>query len=284
MIIAKDKAKMKQARAEILGKKVVFVPTMGALHEGHFTLVREARKVAGLDGVVVVSIFLNPTQFDNPEDLEKYPSTLEQDLKGCETEGVDIVFTPQADTMYAADASIRVSETMLSKTLCGAARSGHFNGVCTVVLKLYNLVQPDIMIFGEKDFQQVAVIQRMIRDLDIPVEIMPVGTVREESGLAMSSRNTRLSEKARKEAPEIYKNLKKLSEKLSSKKIAPSAATEFMKKVLTSLETETKIDYVEVVDSETMQPLSSLENREAILAIAVFFGDIRLIDHISVSQ
>jgi len=282
MIIARTKQEIRSATAAVRGKDIAFVPTMGALHAGHYSLVREARKAVGEEGIVIVSIFVNPTQFNNTDDLENYPNTLAQDLRGCENEGADIVFTPQANMMYEDDASITVSEGMLSTTLCGATRPGHFDGVCTVVLKLYNLVQPDVMVFGEKDFQQVAIIKRMVRDLDIPVQIISVNTVRDENGLALSSRNTRLSARAREEAPIIYKQLQKAADLLSKQELSPKEANGFIKAEFSALKSETKIDYVEVVDAETMQPVLEITEREVILAIAVFFDDIRLIDHLSV--
>ena len=282
MIIAKNKAEIRSARVNFLERKVAFVPTMGGLHRGHFMLMQEARKAVGKEGIVVVSIFLNPMQFNNPKDLETYPSTLETDLSGCEEEGVDIVFTPQADVVYKPDASVKVTEGVLSTTLCGATRPGHFDGVCTVVLKLYNLVQPDVMLFGEKDFQQLAIIQRMVRDLDIPVEILPVDTVRDQRGVALSSRNARLTPQALEDAPIIYQSLQKLAGLLASGEKSPIEARTYMESCFSSLRAQTKIDYLEVVDAETMQALSTINGREAILAIAVFFDGIRLIDHVTV--
>lgn len=190
-------------RAELakLPKPLVLVPTMGALHEGHLSLIRRARELAGPTGTVVVSIFVNPIQFDRASDLEGYPRPMEADLAVCEVEGVDVVFTPEVSSMYFPDRSITVLEQSLSQTLCGATRPGHFDGVCTVVLKLFLLSGCEIAVFGEKDYQQLAIIRRMVRDLNVPVEIVGGPTVREADGLAMSSRNVKLTAEQRADAP-----------------------------------------------------------------------------------
>ena len=172
---------------------VVLVPTMGALHAGHRALLEQARKLAGEDGVVVASIFVNPIQFNNSSDLQTYPRTPEKDLEVCEGAGVDYVFSPTPEEMYSGERSIAVEESFLSTTLCGASRPGHFSGVCTVLAKLFNLVQPTDAIFGKKDYQQLAIIRRMVRDLDFPVRIHGAEIVRHGNGLAYSSRNARLT-------------------------------------------------------------------------------------------
>ena len=172
---------------------VVLVPTMGALHAGHRALLEQARKLAGEDGVVVASIFVNPIQFNNSSDLQTYPRTPEKDLEVCEGAGVDYVFSPAPEEMYSGERSIAVEESFLSATLCGASRPGHFSGVCTVLAKLFNLVQPTDAIFGKKDYQQLAIIRRMVRDLDFPVRIHGAEIVRHGNGLAYSSRNARLT-------------------------------------------------------------------------------------------
>ncbi len=281
MQVIREKHELRKARANVSGI-VTLVPTMGALHAGHRALMERARLEAGSEGIVVVSIFVNPTQFNNPSDLESYPSTFEADRALCEAAGVDIIYAPETTAVYESDASISVTETLLSNTLCGATRPGHFDGVCTVVLKLYNLVQPDAMIFGEKDFQQVAVIERLVRDLDIPVQIVPVGTVREESGLALSSRNLRLSAKAHEEAPVVQRSLQAMAQMLANGELDPSQLISHFETLLAPLETETKVDYLELVDAETMQVKAMTDDRKGILAVAVFFGKIRLIDHVSV--
>ena len=177
----------------VLPRRRALVPTMGALHEGHLALIRRAREAAGPDGTVAVSNFVNPMQFDRPGDLAAYPKPLADDLAKCKAAGVDLVFAPEAGAMYFPDRSITVTESLLSTHLCGATRPGHFDGVCTVVLKLFNLFQADAAVFGEKDVQQLAILRRMVRDLDVPVEIIGHPTVREPDGLAMSSRNIRRS-------------------------------------------------------------------------------------------
>lgn len=256
------------------GKRVL-VPTMGALHEGHLALMRAARQAAGPDGRVMVSIFVNPIQFDRPGDLAAYPRTLEDDLAKCRALGVDVVFAPDAGAMYFPDRSVTVTESLLSRGLCGATRPGHFDGVCTVVLKLFLLTGCDAAVFGEKDFQQLAVIRRMVRDLDVPVEIIGHPTIREPDGLAMSSRNVRLGPEHRADAPRIRRALQAAAALASPAAMLAAARTEIEASPFA------RIDYLELVDAETLQPAASLD-RPATLATAVFYGDVRLIDHIDV--
>jgi len=194
MLLLSTLEDLRHWRAEPNQTHVVFVPTMGALHEGHLDLMRAARTLATPRGRVIVSIFVNPTQFGPKEDFSKYPRDLEGDSEKCRSVGVDAIFAPTAEAIYAKDASLVVLETSLSKGLCGASRPGHFDGVCLVVLKLLNLVQPDTAVFGKKDYQQLAIIKRMVRDLNVPVAIVGCETVREPDGLAMSSRNRYLNE------------------------------------------------------------------------------------------
>lgn len=253
----------------------VLVPTMGALHEGHLELIRHARSLAGPDGTVIVSIFVNPIQFDRPADLEAYPRPMDADLAACRAEGVDMIFAPDAASMYFTDRSVTVIESSLSRTLCGATRPGHFDGVCTVVLKLFLLSGCHSAIFGEKDFQQLAIIRRMVRDLDVPVEIIECPTVREPDGLAMSSRNVRLNPDQRADAPCIQRALTKAAELTGVPAILSNARAEIEQSPLA------RIDYLSLVDAETLQPVEDL-NRPAILATAVFYGDVRLIDHVSI--
>lgn len=253
----------------------VLVPTMGALHHGHLQLVKLAREKAGPDGTVMVSIFVNPIQFDRATDLETYPRPMESDLAKCMAAGVDLVFAPDVKSMYFPDRSITVTENLLSSNLCGAARPGHFDGVCTVVLKLFLLSRCDAAVFGEKDFQQLAVIRRMVRDLDVPVEIIEWPTVREPDGLAMSSRNTRLTSAHRADAPRIHRALVVAAMLENPVEIIAAARHEIESSPLT------KIDYLSLVDAETLQPVTDL-SRPAVLATAVFYGDVRLIDHVSV--
>ena len=254
----------------------VLVPTMGALHRGHLALVKHAREVAGPDGVVVVSIFVNPIQFDRECDLEAYPRPLETDLMQCQAAGVDVVFVPDVREMYAQDRSTLVTENSLSRSLCGAARPGHFDGVCTVVLKLFMLSACHAAVFGEKDFQQLAIIKRMVRDLDVPVEVIESPTVRESDGLALSSRNVRLSATHREDAPCIFRALNEAAKLHNADGIIRHA-----RKLLGESE-HLKIDYLSLVDAETLQPVNDLK-RPSILAAAVFYEDVRLIDHVRIS-
>jgi pantoate--beta-alanine ligase len=255
----------------------LLVPTMGALHEGHLALIRKAKSLAGQRGTVMVSIFVNPIQFDRESDLQAYPRPMESDLAACEAEGVDVVFAPDAGAMYFPDRSVTVTESQLSRTLCGATRPGHFDGVCTVVLKLFLASHCDAAVFGEKDFQQLAIIRRMVRDLDVPVEIIPHPTVREADGLAMSSRNRRLTAEQRQDAPRIRKALLAAATLSHPAEILQAARTEIEASPLT------RIDYLSLVDAETLQPVEKL-TRIGILATAVFYGDVRLIDHIRIES
>jgi pantoate--beta-alanine ligase len=256
-------------------RPVVLVPTMGAFHPGHLSLMHQAREIAGASGTVVVSIFVNPIQFDRASDLAAYPRPMASDLAACEAAGVNVAFTPAADAMYFPDRSVTVSETLLSRGLCGATRPGHFDGVCTVVLKLFLLTGCNAAVFGEKDFQQLAVIRRMVRDLDVPVEIVSGPTVREADGLAMSSRNTRLTTEQRADAPRIRRALLDAARFPTPAEILASARAAIEASPLA------RIDYLSLVDAETLQPATGLD-RPAVLATAVFYGDVRLIDHAAV--
>ena len=263
----------------VLPRRRALVPTMGALHEGHLALIRRAREAAGPDGTVAVSIFVNPMQFDRPGDLAAYPKPLADDLAKCKAAGVDLVFAPEAGAMYFPDRSITVTESLLSTHLCGATRPGHFDGVCTVVLKLFNLFQADAAVFGEKDVQQLAILRRMVRDLDVPVEIIGHPTVREPEGLAMSSRNIRLTPEHRADAPRIRRALEGARSLLP---FGERAAAPFIAAARKHLEDSPflRIDYLELVDAETLQPVGHIK-RPAVLATAVFYGDVRLIDHVT---
>ncbi len=275
MKIAETGSALREILKSLPGPRVL-VPTMGALHAGHISLVHRAREVAGPDGTVIVSIFVNPIQFDRASDLAAYPRPMETDLAACEAAGVDVVFAPVADSMYHADRSVTVTENLLSRGLCGATRPGHFDGVCTVVLKLFLLSGCDAAIFGEKDFQQLAIIRRMVRDLDVPVEVIGCPTLREDDGLAMSSRNVRLAPEQRADSPRIHKALTPDASLSTADQILSQARLDIEASPLT------RIDYLSLVDAETLQPISDLA-RPAVLATAVFYGDVRLIDHVSVS-
>lgn len=262
------------------GTRCVFVPTMGALHEGHAALIRAARELAGQSGNVIVSIFVNPTQFGPGEDFSKYPRTLIEDLGLCRDNGADAIFAPKAEDLYLADRSIQLFETSLSKTLCGASRPGHFDGVCTIVAKLFNLVQCDDAVFGKKDYQQLAIIRRLVRDLDFNVVIHGIDTVREVDGLAMSSRNRYLTEEEREQAPVLRAALLKARE--AYVKGGERDGKALQRLVLDQIAAGApagRVDYVEVVDASTLQ--TPTETTELVLiAVAVFFGSARLIDNI----
>ena len=252
---------------------VILVPTMGALHDGHAALTDAARARAGKNGTVVVSIFVNPTQFSPNEDLSKYPRTLEADLELCRAHGADAAFAPSVNEMYPPGDSTFVDETELSRGLCGAQRPGHFRGVCTVVSKLFHILRPDVAIFGEKDYQQLAVIRRMARDLFFGIEILGHPTVREPDGLAMSSRNRYLSGHKRQRAAAFPDALKHAAEEPDPRTII-ARATE-----LIAQGTGSAPEYVELVDAETLEPLAALD-RPAVLAAAVKIGETRLIDNV----
>ncbi|TSA36141.1 MAG: pantoate--beta-alanine ligase [Verrucomicrobiaceae bacterium] len=272
MKVAKSIAQLRAWRKRRLGR-VVFVPTMGALHAGHAALVRAARKLAGPGGTVVVSIFVNPIQFGPKEDFASYPRPLKNDLAVCRTAGADAVFVPSPQEMYFDDRSVFVDESLLSASLCGQSRPGHFRGVCTVVAKLFLIVQPTHALFGEKDWQQLAVLRRMVRDLNFPVEVAGHPTVRESDGLATSSRNVYLNPSERALASRIHAALLAGAGKKSPTTVESTASR------LISAIPGARIDYVEAVHAETLQPLTS-RKFPGRLAAAVFLGATRLIDNI----
>ena len=252
---------------------LLLVPTMGALHAGHAALIDAARAHAGRHGTVVVSIFVNPTQFGPNEDLTKYPRTMEADLEICAAHGADAVFAPSADEMYPPGDSTFVDETELSRGLCGAQRPGHFRGVCTVVAKLFNIIRPHTAIFGEKDYQQLAIIRRMVRDLFFDLEIIGHPTVREADGLAMSSRNRYLDAAERKRAAAFPAALSAAAKESDPAQIVAKATT------LITEGTGSAPQYVALVDAETLAPVTVLD-RPAVLAAAVKIGETRLIDNV----
>ena len=270
-------AKMVQDRVlewKLQGRRVGFVPTMGFLHEGHLSLMRIAREHCD---VLVVSIFVNPTQFGPNEDLDAYPRDFERDESLCHQEQVDLLFYPDNEEMYADDASVWVSEESLSGGLCGRLRPGHFRGVCTVVAKLFNIVQPNVAVFGEKDAQQLRIIERMVRDLNFPVQIVRGPIVREPDGLAMSSRNKYLSEQQRHDALDLHRVLD-YAESMVAKGFHDVAAiregmVNFLSKVAGA-----EIDYIEFVNDTTLQPVSRISGA-VLVALAVRFGETRLIDN-----
>lgn len=263
------------------GRRVVLVPTMGALHAGHLALIDRARKLAGGGGVVAVSIFVNPLQFSPTEDLARYPRPLARDLRLCRERLADLVFLPQPADVYAPDRSVFVDETLLSGGLCGQARPGHFRGVLTVVAKLFNLVRPWKAVFGMKDYQQLAIIRRMVRDLDFPVKIVGHPTVREADGLALSSRNVYLSAAERVQAPALRRAALAAKALVGAGERDAAAVRRRAEETLHSAAPLARIDYLEIVHAETLQPLATLSPAEpALLAMAVFFCQTRLIDNI----
>ncbi len=255
------------------GIKIALVPTMGFLHEGHMSLVKMARMHADF---VMLSIFVNPTQFGPNEDFSKYPRDFEGDSELCLKHGVDLIFHPDADEMYPDLSSTWVEETILSKPLCGKSRPTHFRGVCTVVVKLFNATLPDIAIFGEKDYQQAAVIKRMVRDLNFPVKILSVPIVREHDGLAMSSRNKYLSPDERQNALAICKSLDEARKMAMEGELSSSLLAETVK--LRISQAGGNIDYIEIVNSETLLPEESV-SKNSLIAVAAYFGGTRLIDN-----
>lgn len=256
------------------GKTIGLVPTMGFLHAGHASLIDIARSKSDL---VIVSIFVNPTQFGPTEDLDKYPRDFDRDVALCAEHGVDAIFAPEPDSMYAPDASTWVEETVLSKVLCGKSRPIHFRGVTTVVAKLFNLALPDIAVFGRKDAQQLLIIKRMVRDLNFPIQIIEGALIREKDGLALSSRNRYLSDDERQRALVISRSLKAAAPIIQSAGVAAIASTvESVKQKISAA--GGKIDYVEALDAETLT--SPTDNTKSILlAAAVYFGTTRLIDN-----
>jgi pantoate--beta-alanine ligase len=257
------------------GKRRVLVPTMGALHKAHGELIRVAREHVGKDGEVAVSIFVNPLQFEAGSDYEKYPRPEKADEDFCRKADVDLLFRPAPGEMYSKDRSVFIDETALSSTLEGKSRPGHFRGVCTVVAKLFNILSPDAAVFGEKDFQQLAIVRRMVRDLNYKIDIVGVPIVRDDDGLAFSSRNQYLDGEERKQARILRQALLAAgkSGKKSAKEIV-DLAREMIGEVPLA-----RIDYVGLVDAETLQPVETVQPN-SLLALAVFFGKTRLIDNI----
>ena len=266
---------MAQAHAQLRARQRVLVPTMGALHKAHGELIRVARERAGRDGEVVVSIFVNPLQFEPGGDYERYPRPEKPDEEFCRKAGVDLLFRPNVAEMYAEDRSMFVEEFSLSKTLEGKSRAGHFRGVCTVVAKFFNILAPDAAVFGEKDFQQLAIVRRMVRDLNFQIDIIAVPTMREVDGLACSSRNQYLNDEERKQAAVLFKAL------CAAADAGQKSAQEIVSLVrnVISQASMARVDYIEVVDMESFQPIKVVRPN-SLLAIAVFFGKTRLIDNI----
>jgi len=276
------------------GMRIGFVPTMGYLHPGHLSLVKRARQAVGKNGVVVVSIYVNPTQFGPKEDFSKYPRDLKRDLKLCRDAGVDVVFTPSDQEMYPAGSSRRgdrtaqravpakfstyVIEDNLGRVMEGVTRPTHFRGVTTVVAKLFNLVLPDVAVFGRKDWQQAIIVKRMVTDLNFPVKIIVAPTLRERDGLAMSSRNKYLAGDLRRQATVLWRAIQTARATVKKSKTVPASKLKAILKKLIEREPDAKLDYVEFFEPETLLPMAKVA-RGAQMALAVFVGKTRLIDN-----
>ncbi|MBZ0160708.1 pantoate--beta-alanine ligase [Candidatus Methylomirabilis sp.] len=270
-----------QRRCESLrreGKTIGLVPTMGAFHEGHLSLMRSARIE---DDVVVVSIFVNPLQFGRGEDFDNYPRDLQGDLAQAERVGVDLVFTPSAEAIYPKGFQTYVDVTGLTEGLCGASRPGHFRGVTTVVTKLFNLIRPHRAYFGQKDYQQSVTVRRLVADLNMDIEIVLLPTVREADGLAMSSRNVRLTPEERRAAPVLYASLRLVEERVRAGERSAKDILDAMRATI-EIEPLARIDYVVLCDPETLQPIDWIEG-PVLSALAVRFGDTRLIDNLPIT-
>jgi pantoate--beta-alanine ligase len=268
---------VKQARSK--GKSVGLVPTMGALHQGHISLIKRAAKDTDF---VVVSIFVNPTQFGPKEDFKKYPRPVEVDLKACRKAGADAVFIPSVTQMYPQENLIWVNVEKLSRGLCGRFRPGHFRGVATVCAKLFDIVQPDFAFFGQKDAQQAIIIKRMVADLNMPLDIVICPTVREKSGLAMSSRNQYLSPEEKIDAASLCKSLQKCRQLATEGVIDTKKIILQMRKIISPAKSA-KIEYIEIVDVKTLQPVKNID-RPVLVALAVRVGSTRLIDNIIIDK
>lgn len=274
--IKEVRAEVKKWRAQ--GLSVGLVPTMGYLHEGHESLIKKA---VSQNDKVVVSVFVNPTQFGPNEDLESYPRDINRDGQLCENAGAALIFHPQPSEMYAGDACTKVHVDGLTAGLCGKTRPVHFDGVCTVVSKLFNIVAPDRAYFGEKDAQQLAVVRRMVRDLNFDIEIVGCPIIRENDGLAKSSRNTYLSQEERKAALVLSKSLKLAKENLDGGMRNSADVKRIISDYITK-EPLARIDYVEVVDSDNLKPVDTIKS-SVLIAMAVYIGRTRLIDNITYS-
>jgi len=261
-------------RVRVRGKTISFVPTMGYLHDGHFRLLEQGRERGD---VLVMSIFVNPSQFGPKEDYARYPRDMRRDLGYARRAGVDVVFAPTKEEMYPEGFQTSITVEEVTKTLCGPFRPGHFQGVATVVAKLFNIVKPHVALFGEKDFQQLVVIRRMVRDLNMGIEIVGVPTVREKDGLAMSSRNKYLNREERKAALCLYRSLMKAKKLVRSGERDSKAILREARRIIKA-EPLAKIEYVSLMDQETMKDVKNI-GRKALLAMAVRIGRTRLIDN-----
>ncbi len=277
MLLAKTVSQIR-SQLKTRSKKVAFVPTMGALHQGHLELVKKACEISE---IVVVSIFVNKAQFNDLNDYDKYPKQIERDLELLRKAGATHVFIPENSEIFADDFSFKIMPTKMINCLCGASRAGHFDGVALIVSKLFNIVKPDVAIFGEKDFQQVAIIKKLVADLNFDVEIITHATVREESGLAMSSRNQRLSKDSKEKAAEIFKTLIEIknSVKKNPEEIAKILAKNSKKLLQNGFE---KIDYLEIRQEKSLELVTNFDSKiSARIFIAVYLDGVRLIDNLA---
>ncbi len=261
------------------GKKIAFVPTMGFLHAGHQHLIRQGRS---LGDVLIVSIFVNPLQFGPAEDFNRYPRDWDRDVQLCESCGVDVLFAPKAEEMYPENFQTEVSVPLLSKNLCGISRPKHFQGVATVVVKLFNCTKPHVALFGEKDFQQLAVIKRLVQDLNFDIHIIGVSTVREADGLAMSSRNTYLSEQERQSALSLSQALFKAQELFQHGERDARVLIRAARTIITR-QKDACIDYIKICDIQTLQDVDTIA-QPAVMALAVKIGAARLIDNVVLKE
>lgn len=281
MMIVKTKDELRQALATRDGTTIGLVPTMGYLHAGHLSLIERAREECDC---VVTSIFVNPLQFGPQEDFATYPRDIDRDARLAAEAGVDILFTPATDEMYPQPPLTNVTISGITEVLCGASRPGHFDGVGTVVTKLFNLVQPQRAYFGLKDIQQVAVIQRMTTDLDFPVTIVPCPTVREADGLAMSSRNVHLTADERSQATVLYRALTVGKQKVLSEEWSTGDEVEHHLKEMIASQPLARIDYVNILTFPELEPVSHITERQYVIALAVRFGKARLIDNMLIHK
>lgn len=275
-IIAPSDLRAQTLEWRLQRKKIAFVPTMGALHDGHISLVEGAKKYADH---VIVSIFVNPLQFGPQEDFGSYPRMLAADVGKLEQVGVDTLFAPIAADMYPKGFQTIVTNNEINNILDGRSRPGHFDGVLTVVSKLFNLVQPDYALFGKKDYQQLKLISNMVRDLCFPIEVIACPTLRDDDGLAMSSRNLRLSASERKIAPRIYQGLNRIAERFKSGETNPEKLAQMFREELAKIK-EFRLDYVEIRTQDRLQSFEGKVDKPAVALVAAHLGSVRLIDNL----
>lgn len=281
MKVVKSKKELKQEihKAKQENKIIGFIPTMGYLHEGHLSLIREAKKECDY---IVVSIFVNPKQFNSEEDLKKYPRDYERDLNLLEKEAIDLVFMPEIEEIYPEDPKIFIDMPSLTNKLCGIHRPGHFQGVLLVVLKLFHLVEPDKAYFGKKDYQQYKIIKQMVKDLDMDIEVIGCPLIREDCGIALSSRNARLSNKGYSDAQLIYRALQIAKKEWLNGETKPDTLKEIIKDIIETGSLN-RVEYIEIVDPENLENVKEAKDGD-IIAVAVYTENVRLIDNIELNR